>query len=48
PKSPELLAQGWQQVLDGKVVGDPQRIRQRIVDHFSVDRLIQRTADVLW
>lgn len=47
PKSPELLAQGWQQVLDGEVVVDPQRLRQRIVDHFSVDRLIQRTAEVL-
>lgn len=50
PGSPEQLARGWTRVIDRLEAdqGDLKRMtRQRIVDHFSVERYIDETEQLL-
>lgn len=46
PSSPTALAQAIEQAIRGLGKHDPKRPRQRIVDNFSIDRMVDRTVEV--
>jgi glycosyltransferase involved in cell wall biosynthesis len=46
--SPEALVAGWKSLLHVDRVEWGQRARQRILTHFSVERLVEQTEQILW
>ncbi|MBU6435600.1 MAG: glycoside hydrolase, partial [Nitrospirae bacterium] len=50
PGNPSALASAWQVALDAEGVEKArrsQRARERVIEHFSLEQLIQETARVL-
>jgi glycosyltransferase involved in cell wall biosynthesis len=50
PGDPQALVSGWQEALDAvgdEAVSRSQRARERVIEHFSLERLIEETARVL-
>jgi glycosyltransferase involved in cell wall biosynthesis len=50
PGNPSALVSAWQQALDAGAVektSRSQRARERVIEHFSLERLIEETARVL-
>lgn len=47
---PEVVASAWQDALDvsgPEMTRRSQRARERVIEHFSLERLIEETARVL-
>ncbi len=47
PRSPEALAEACHRILSGSLVWNGKAARQRIIDEFGVDRLVDRTELLL-